>query len=101
VTAPGWYGVPAGETRTLVAVYGPQGATPVRIDRDGTEEQVQTAVIEGRTVLQHSVQLAPGESTTITVDFTGDGAGDRLTEVAHTPLIRTPEVTRESIDCGS
>lgn len=101
VTAAGWYGVPPGETRTLVALYGPQGATPVRIDRDGAEEQVQTAVIDGRTVLQHSVELAPGESTTITVDFVGTGTGERLTEVAHTPLIREPDVTRESIDCGS
>ena len=101
VTAAGWYGVPAGETRTLVAVYGPQGATPVRVDRDGADEQVQTAVLDGRTVLQHSVQLAPGESTTITVDFTGTGAGERLTELAHTPLLSDPEVTRESIDCGS
>lgn len=101
VTAGGFYGVPPGETRTLIAVYGPQGATPVRVDRDGAEEQVQTAVIDGRTVLQHSVQLAPGESTTITVDFTGDGAGERLTELAHTPLIGAPDIERESIDCGS
>lgn len=101
VTGGGNYGVPAGETRTLVAVYGPQGATPVRIDRDGVEESVQTAVIDGRTVVQHSVQLAPGESTTITVDFTGTGAGERLTEVSHTPLIDVPETTRETLDCGS
>ncbi len=101
VTGGGRYDVPPGETRTLVAVYGPTGATPVRIDRDGSEEDVQTAVIDGRSVIQHSVQLAPGESTTITVDFTGEGAGERLTEVAHTPLIHAPEITRESIDCGS
>ncbi len=101
VTAGGRYGVPPGETRTLIAVYGPQGATPVRVERDGAEEDVQTAVIDGRTVLQHSVQLAPGESTTITVDYTGEGAGERLTEVSHTPLVGEPELTRESIDCGS
>ena len=101
VTADGFYGVPAGTVRTLIAVYGPEGATPSHIDRDGAEEGVQTAMIGDRSAVQHEVSLAPGESTTITVEFQGTGAGQRLTEVLHTPLIDTPETTREPLRCAS
>lgn len=101
VTADGFYGVPAGTVRTLIAVYGPEGATPSHIDRDGTEEGVQTAMLGDRSAVQHEVSLAPGESTTITVEFQGTGAGQRLTEVLHTPLIDTPDTTREPLRCAS
>ena len=101
VTADGFYGVPPGSVRTLIAVYGPQGATPDHIDRDGEEDAVQTAVLDDRTVVQHEVTLAPGESTTITVEFQGTGAGERLTEVLHTPLIDAPETTRKPLTCAS
>lgn len=101
VTADGVYGVPAGSVRTLIAVYGPQGATPSHIDRDGAEDGVQTATIDDRSVVQHEVLLAPGESTTITVEFQGEGAGERLTEVRHTPLIVAPKVSRDTLQCGS
>ncbi len=101
VTADGFYGVPAGTVRTLIAVYGPEGATPSHIDRDGAEEGVQTAMIGDRSAVQHEVSLAPGESTTITVEFQGTGAGQRLTDVLHTPLIDTPETTREPLRCAS
>lgn len=101
VTAGGFYGVPAGSLRTLVAVYGPEGATPVHIDRDGEEESVQTALLGDRTAVQHDVLLAPGESTTITVDYVGEGAGERLTEVLHTPLVTDPKITRDELRCAS
>ncbi|MFK3679862.1 DUF4012 domain-containing protein [Microbacterium sp. NPDC090218] len=101
VTADGYYGVPAGTVRTLIAVYGPDGATPSHLDRDGKEEGVQTAMLGDRSVVQHEVSLAPGESTTITVEFQGTGAGERLTELLHTPLIETPDTTREPLTCAS
>ncbi|WP_435743792.1 DUF4012 domain-containing protein [Microbacterium sp. PMB16] len=101
VTADGFYGVPAGSVRTLVAVYGPEGATPSHIDRDGAEDGVQTALLGTRSVVQHDVLLAPGESTTITVDFQGEGAGERLTQVQTTPMIEAPKTSREELRCGS
>ena len=93
--------MPAGSVRTLIAVYGPQGATPSHIDRDGAEDGVQTATIDDRSVVQHEVLLAPGEPTTITVEFQGEGAGEPLTEVRHTPLIVAPKVSRDTLQCGS
>ena len=101
VTGDGTYGVPAGTVRTLIAVYGPEGATPSHIDRDGAEDGVQTAMLGDRSVVQHEVSLAPGESTTITLEFQGTGAGQRLTDVLHTPLIVTPDTPREPLRCAS
>lgn len=99
VTAGGAFGVPPGSTETLVAVYGPQGALPARYDRDGETGSVQTATLERRPVIQHSVRLAPGESTTITVDFTGEGAGRRLTDVRHTPMAGPIDTSVKPIVC--
>lgn len=101
VTADGFYGVPAGSVRTLIAVYGPAGATPSHVDRDGSEDGVQTTVLGSRSVVQHEVLLAPGESTTITVEFQGEGAGERLTQVNVTPMIDSPKATREELRCSS
>ena len=101
VTADGFYGVPAGSTRTLVTVYGPEGATPSHIDRDGKEESVQTALLGTRSAVQHEVLLAPGESSTITVEYQGTGAGERLTVVDHTPMIDTPKTARDELRCAS
>lgn len=101
VTAGGHYGVDPGSTRTQVLVYGPEGALPSRIDRDGKEEGVQTALLGTRSAVQHEVLLAPGESTTITVEFTGKGAGARGTNVEHTPMISSPKISRGELRCGA
>lgn len=101
VTADGMFGVPAGSTRTLVTVYGPEGATPSHIDRDGEDQSVQTALLGTRSAVQHEVLLAPGESSTITVEFQGTGAGERLTVVEHTPMASTPEISRGQLRCAS
>lgn len=101
VTGDGTYGVPPGTVRTLIAVYGPEGATPSHVDRDGKEESVQTALVGDRSVVQHEVTLAPGESSTITLEFQGTGAGERLTEVLHTPMIEDPVMTRDTLRCAS
>ena len=101
VTGDGVYGVPPGTVRTLIAIYGPEGATPSHVDRDGTEEGVQTTTLGDRSVVQHEVSLAPGESSTITLEFQGEGAGERLTDVLHTPLIDNPDTPREPLRCAS
>jgi len=101
VTGDGVYGVPAGTVRTRIAIYGPEGATLSHSDRDGEKEGVQTALLGDRSVVQHEVSLTPGESTTITIEFEGTGAGERLTEVLHTPLIEGPEIQRDTLRCAS
>lgn len=104
VTGGGAYGVDPGSVRTLIAVYGPEGATPSFVGRDGdgpTDGATQTAQLGTRPVVQQEVLLAPGESTTITVEFQGTGAGARLTTVDHTPMIDDPEISRKELRCAS
>lgn len=101
VTGGGNYGVQPGSVRTLIAVYGPDGATLSHADRDGAQEPVQTTLIGGRSVVQHEILLAPGESTTITVQFQGEGAGERIADVLQTPSILPPDVGREEVRCTS
>jgi len=100
VTGNGIFGVLAGNTRTLITVYGPSGATLAKIDRDGAEDAVQTTTFGTRSAVQHDVQLAPGESTTITVTFTGEGAGRPLSDVLHTPMVNDPEISTDTLSCG-
>ena len=99
VTGGGVKDVEPGAVRTLIAVYGPEGAVPGAIDRDGAQEAVQTTTLGTRSVVQYDVLLAPGESTTITVSFTGTGAGDRLTSVRHTPMVDA-ETGRADLNCA-
>lgn len=101
VTANGFYGVPPGSIGTLITVYGPEGATASHIDRDGEQESVQTTLLGTRAAVQHEVVLAPGESSTITLEYQGAGAGERLTVVDHTPMIDDPEISREELQCAS
>ncbi|WP_460779495.1 DUF4012 domain-containing protein [Microbacterium shaanxiense] len=99
VTGGGLQEVEPGSVRTRIAIYGPEGATPSAFDRDGRQEEVQTTSLRDREAVQHEVLLAPGESTTITVSYTGDGAGDRLTRMLHTPMIDA-ETTRADLTCS-
>lgn len=103
VTGGGTYGVAPGTVRTLITVYGPEGATPSFVDRTGGQgdEGAQTTLLGSRTAVQQEVLLAPGESATITVEYQGDGTGNRLTTVDHTPMIRTPDISPEELRCGS
>lgn len=88
-----------GDVRTLIAVYGPEGATLRSTDRDGDEaEDAQTTTLGTREIVQLDVLLAPGESTTITVSFAG--TAERVTRVQHTPMIEEPETMTGDLDCS-
>ncbi|MES2866342.1 MAG: hypothetical protein V4703_06230, partial [Actinomycetota bacterium] len=90
--------IDAGDIRTLVAVYGPEGATLRSTDRDGdAAEDAQITTLGTREIVQLDVLLAPGESTTITVSFAG--AAERVTRVQNTPMIEEPETTTGDLDC--
>lgn len=82
----------AGDIRTLIAVYGPEGTT--------ISDGEAVAMLGTRPVAQHDLTLSPGESATVTTTFTGTGAGDRSTHLHHTPLLDDPDVVRADVDCG-
>lgn len=95
------YGVTPGDMRTLIAVYGPDGAMVAGYDRDGVQEAVQTTRLDQRLVVQHNVTLTPGATTIITVDFIGDGAGEAGTVVQHTPMATDVEISTGPLRCTS
>ncbi len=101
VTGGGHYGVEPGSIGTRIAVYGPEGATPTNIRRDGVEEKVQTADLDGRIAIQHDFVLAPGATSTITVDYIGTGTGIRSTDIVHTPMASDPKVESVKLSCAS
>lgn len=80
-----------GDLRTLIAIYGPQGASA----RGGL-----TTTLDRRPVVQQDITIAPGESGTATATFTGAGSSDPLTRLHHTPMLEDPEILRADIDCG-
>lgn len=81
-----------GDISTLIAIYGPEGAT--------VSDGEATTTLGTRPFGQQEVTLSPGESTTVTVSFTGTGAGERFTHLHHTPLLDDPDVVRADLDCG-
>lgn len=94
VTGPESEGMSQGDVRTLITIYGPEGATV----RD-SESDAESIALGARYAVQQEVVVAPGEAATVTVSFTGEGAGEKLTKVQHTPLRDAVAPTRSELIC--
>jgi len=82
----------AGDIRTLITIYGPEGAT--------AREPGDTRTSLGtRDATQSDVTLSPGESTTITATFTGSGADRPFVRVEHTPMLSPVDISRADVEC--
>lgn len=80
-----------GQTRTLIAIYGPEGAS--------TDDP--TATMADRPVKQFDLTLSPGESTTVTATFTNSEEHDeRMLHLHRTPMLDDSDVTRTDLVCG-
>ncbi len=95
VTGGGSHGVPPGQVKTAVYVYLPQGSTLLSTDAagDAVTPGIGSGVDAGRDVLLWTVQLAPGQTATLTVRV----------RTPHTPvlLIRvTPTIGQASQTIG-
>jgi hypothetical protein len=71
VTGDGQFGVTPGNTRIILSFYGAAGSQFVGIQRDGDATESGTARDFGLPVVTTTVELAPGESTTLHVRFLG------------------------------
>lgn len=121
VTGYGIFGVQAGSIRTRVAVYGPSGGLLAGTQSGGADYPTVPGTDDGRPVSLFTVQLAPGQSKTVDVEFVDTakpdtaalGAGKKARElsVAVTPTLpgdgSTPDVGAEppvsvvALDCAS
>ncbi|ROQ03445.1 uncharacterized protein DUF4012 [Rathayibacter sp. PhB93] len=101
VAANGGNRFPLGDFVTNVYVYGPPGTTTSSAQASwsdplgGAASVLEPSEDLGRPVARVAVQLAPGESTTVTVGFTAADAAAAFGEqaVRVTPMINKTEVT--------
>ncbi|WP_348786717.1 DUF4012 domain-containing protein [Leifsonia sp. NPDC080035] len=86
VTGGGTYGVPPGEILTRVVVYGPAGGLLAGTRLGSDPVRVVSGTDRARPVAVVSVQLKPGESKTVTVQFVNARQLSPGLTVATTPL---------------
>ncbi|MGY4858070.1 DUF4012 domain-containing protein [Cryobacterium sp. AP23] len=89
--------------RTEVYVYGPVGATlaGAQVDAEGEETTIRDGATDlGRPVAPIVADLAPGETTTVTVAFTIESTDLGPLAVRGTPMIRATDVTITDPKCG-
>ncbi|KZX20982.1 DUF4012 domain-containing protein [Rathayibacter tanaceti] len=99
---------PRGDFLTNVYVYGPPGTTTAKSETRWSDTLGERALVYepggdlGRPVARASVQLAPGESTTVTITFSaGETAGFADQAVRVTPMINPTAVTlSDEPSCG-
>lgn len=110
VTGGGDFGVPPGNVSTYVYIYGPDGpADPVNasislgIDAGIEGGQARTAIDQNHTVAEFKVELAPGESRTVTADFLAQPGDPLDVSLQQTPMVTpsvyTNEILPESSTC--
>ncbi|WP_426623136.1 DUF4012 domain-containing protein [Leifsonia sp. McL0607] len=96
VTGNGTYEVPAGSIRTRIAFYGPEKGFLAGVKSKGADLPSLAGTDKGRPVAVVEVQLAPGESTSIDVEFLGTLQKAPGLTVAVTPTLKgdgtTPDV---------
>lgn len=103
VSGGGHYGVPVGSILTRVAVYGPAGGLLAGVTSGGAVYSAVSGTDRARPVAVADVQLAPGESKTITVEFLELQQTGTALNVAVTPTLpgdgSTPTVgSRPSVE---
>jgi hypothetical protein len=99
VTGAGWSGVTPGSIRTRVAVYGAEGGLLAATTSAGADYATIAGTDAGRPVSVFTVDLAPGESRTVTVDLLNiKQKGPGMTVTATPTLLGSPPVVGASAD---
>ncbi|MGO4536589.1 DUF4012 domain-containing protein [Leifsonia sp. 2MCAF36] len=111
VTGGGVFGVTPGHIKTRVAVYGPSGGLLASTQSDGANYPTVAGVDSSRPVSLFTVELAPGESKIVTVQFlSAKRASSRLSVVTtptlpgdgSTPVVGTTKpVAPLAVSCSS
>jgi len=106
VTGAGAFGVSPGNISTIVYVYGPQSvgaltdATIVtKLDSGSADAPGHASFDSDRTVAVFPVELAPGESRTMTVEYLGQAGNPLQIDTHITPTIK-PSVYSTEINTG-
>lgn len=93
------FGVPPGNVKTLVSVYGASDMQNLGVLRDGAEAPYHPATDATYPVSTIAVELAPGESTVLSFDWLGAEPFDGELAVQSTPIIHLPETETLDFSC--
>jgi hypothetical protein len=99
VTAGGAYGVAAGNIRTIVSAYGVPGMENLGLARDGVTVPYLPATDAAHPVSTLTVELAPGESSTVRFSWLGEKPFDGALELQMTPVIHRNETIKLDTPC--
>ena len=101
VTGGGTYGVTPGHIRTRVAIYGPAEGFLAATQSDGQDYPTVAGIDRSRPVSLFTVELAPGESKTVSVQFLNAQQTSADLSVVTTPTLpgdgTTPDVGAQNI----
>ncbi|MDQ1580871.1 MAG: hypothetical protein QOD05_1646 [Microbacteriaceae bacterium] len=99
VTGGGIFGVTPGNVRTNVAVYGPSGSLFAGATMNGVKLPLQSTTDSGHPVGQFPIELAPGQSITVQLDFLGDAPFNGQLVAQQTPVIYQIARTKLAFSC--
>jgi hypothetical protein len=99
VTANGAFGVTPGNIKLIVNVYGVPGSANLGVTRDGVEFAHHSTTDSGYPVSAISVELAPGQSTTIVSSFLGAERSNAQIVIQKTPEVNISTVGKVDLSC--
>jgi hypothetical protein len=101
VTADGLFGVSPGNVATNVFVYAPSGSVPYSVTIDGQEYSFVASEHAGSSVAGVNVELAPGETSTISMRFVGLEGTAQAVSLSHTPMASAMATSLDNyLDCN-
>ncbi|MBX0302009.1 DUF4012 domain-containing protein [Cryobacterium sp. 1639] len=100
VTGGGWFGVTAGNIRTITSVYGVPGMENLGVLQDDAEISFHPTTDSGYPVSAVTTELKPGESTVVTYNWLGaaNSVGDIAAKVTPGPMNHTSQEL--TLQCG-
>jgi hypothetical protein len=78
--------VSPGNVSTGVYVYAPAGSQAYSVTVNGTQYAFASAIHDGRTVVGINIQLAPGKSSELVIEFLGKKNTSTAVSLEHTPM---------------
>jgi hypothetical protein len=102
VTAGGDFGVTPGNIRTNVYVYAPAGSVPYSVSIDGQEYAFVSANHDQHSVAGVTVELSPGQISTVSMKFVGDADAAESVTLQHTPMSSAVVTSLDNyLDCSA
>ncbi|MCU1404850.1 MAG: hypothetical protein JWQ43_1153 [Glaciihabitans sp.] len=101
VTGSGFRDISPGNISTNVYVYAPEGSVPYSVTVDGQEYVFVASTHDSHSVAGITVELTPGQSSTVSMKFVGLAGASDAVVLQHTPMANNVETSIDNfLDCG-